>query len=139
MGRLRHDPLRPLWVDLQMLEKTLVVDDPAMTGSAVGYIGAVDGGDWDLNGTAVRDHDGVLAILRAPVADGRERRPDASSGGSFARNGRQSKSQSGAGQQSQDQEQSGKDHRKPNLYPGPFPPLPELPQRKKGYQYRKKN
>lgn len=71
LGRLRQDPLRPLWVDPLQIEQTIALDDPALAGSGLRHLGTVAGGDWDLGGLPVREHDGVYAILEARVRHGR--------------------------------------------------------------------
>ena len=72
IGRLRQDPLRPLCVDPGAITFTIAVNDPALTGNGLGHIGTVAEGDWDLNGVPVQAHDGVYAILRGRVEDGRD-------------------------------------------------------------------
>lgn len=71
LGRLRQDPLRPLWVDPRAIEFTIAVDEAALRGNPVGHIGSTAGGDWDLGGVPVREHDGVYAILEGRMVDGR--------------------------------------------------------------------
>jgi hypothetical protein len=72
LGRLRQDALRPLYVDPLAITKSIARDDPALTGSGLAHLGTVAGGDWDLRGVPVSEHDGVYNILRAREVDGRD-------------------------------------------------------------------